>query len=110
MLPRSVRAKVGIAISGHQPSATWHFGYDVGGRGTGTRPPAGVNFHTATLPAAMSSTLPDYYGFLDIPPTATAEEVRAAYRKESLKYVARVLFRVGLAHVYSTIGRIQTDS
>ncbi|GJE86026.1 DnaJ-domain-containing protein [Phanerochaete sordida] len=33
----------------------------------------------------MSSTLPDYYAFLNIPQTATQEEVRVAYRRESLK-------------------------
>ncbi|EKM60966.1 uncharacterized protein PHACADRAFT_156102 [Phanerochaete carnosa HHB-10118-sp] len=33
----------------------------------------------------MASTLPDYYAFLGIPQTATQEEVRIAYRKESLK-------------------------
>ena len=35
----------------------------------------------------MASTLPDYYAFLGIPQTATQEEVRVAYRRESLKYV-----------------------
>ena len=35
----------------------------------------------------MSSTLPDYYGFLNVPQTATQEEIRTAYRRESLKCV-----------------------
>jgi len=33
----------------------------------------------------MTSTFPDYYAFLNIPQTATTEEVRTAYKKESLK-------------------------
>jgi len=31
------------------------------------------------------STLPHYYSILNVPPTATAEEVRSAYKRESLK-------------------------
>jgi DnaJ-class molecular chaperone len=32
------------------------------------------------------SQFPDYYKLLDIPQTATQEEIRHAYRKESLKF------------------------
>lgn len=54
---------------------------------------------TTRTTATMSSTLPDYYAFLNIPQTATPDEVRAAYRKESLKYVSRRLWHVvGVAH------------
>lgn len=33
------------------------------------------------------SQFPDYYKLLGIPQTATQEEIRQAYRKESLKFV-----------------------
>ncbi|KAI0348661.1 DnaJ-domain-containing protein [Trametopsis cervina] len=33
----------------------------------------------------MASTFPDYYAFLNIQQTATAEEIRSAYKKESLR-------------------------
>ncbi len=37
------------------------------------------------LPHAMASTFPDYYAFLNVPQTATTEEIRTAYKKESLR-------------------------
>lgn len=33
------------------------------------------------------STLPDYYAFLNVSPNATTDEIRQAYKKESLKCV-----------------------
>jgi hypothetical protein len=39
---------------------------------------------------AMSS-FPDYYAILSIPRTATTEEIRTAYKKESLRYAATPL-------------------
>lgn len=36
----------------------------------------------------MASTLPDYYALLSVPRTATTDEIRTAYRKESLRCVA----------------------
>lgn len=33
------------------------------------------------------STLPDYYAFLNVSPTATTDEIRQAYKRESLKCV-----------------------
>ncbi|KAB5593613.1 J domain-containing protein C63,13 [Ceratobasidium theobromae] len=33
----------------------------------------------------MTSTFPNYYELLHIPPTATGEEIRTAYKKESLR-------------------------
>ncbi|CAE6449351.1 unnamed protein product [Rhizoctonia solani] len=33
----------------------------------------------------MSTAFPNYYELLNIPPTATADEIRAAYKKESLR-------------------------
>ncbi|KAI0793381.1 DnaJ domain-containing protein [Abortiporus biennis] len=33
----------------------------------------------------MASTFPDYYALLDIPKTATVEEIRQAYKRESLR-------------------------
>jgi curved DNA-binding protein CbpA len=34
------------------------------------------------------SDFPDYYAILGVPKTATAEEIRTAYKKESLRYAA----------------------
>ena len=66
---------------------------------------------TFLFPTTMtSSTLPDYYAFLNIPQTATAEEVRIAYRRESLKYAASIELCVCLAHLGSTLGHTLTDS
>ncbi|THH02869.1 hypothetical protein EW026_g73 [Hermanssonia centrifuga] len=33
----------------------------------------------------MASTFPDYYAFLHVPQTATTDEIRTAYKKESLR-------------------------
>ena len=49
---------------------------------------------TGAVPAALPhppcnsmSDFPDYYAILGVPRTATTEEIRAAYKRESLRYV-----------------------
>ena len=37
------------------------------------------------------SDFPDYYAILSVPRTATTEEIRSAYKKESLRYAATLL-------------------
>jgi curved DNA-binding protein CbpA len=37
------------------------------------------------------SAFPDYYALLNIPKTATYDEIRTAYKKESLKYIHPLL-------------------
>ena len=43
---------------------------------------------TLSSPCKAMSDFPDYYAILGIPRTATAEEIRSAYKRESLRYVA----------------------
>ena len=43
---------------------------------------------TATVPIALTmTTFPDYYSLLNVSQTASIDEIRAAYKKESLKSV-----------------------
>ena len=37
----------------------------------------------------MTSTFPDYYAILNVAQTATVDEIRMAYKKESLRCVAQ---------------------
>jgi len=47
------------------------------------------------------SSFPDYYDILNVPKDALTEDIRQAYRRESLKSVYDSLYR-GLAHIYYT--------
>lgn len=49
-------------------------------------PPATPYTHLDSSPARDMSQFPDYYAVLNIPKTATTEEIRTAYKKESLRY------------------------
>ena len=45
-------------------------------------------------PCKAMSDFPDYYAILGIPRTATTEEIRTAYKRESLRYADIYLFDV----------------
>ena len=47
------------------------------------------------LNMTANSEFPDYYKLLDVPKTASQDEIRQAYKRESLKYVNSTL-RLGL--------------
>lgn len=67
---------------------TWRNGEDVIGavRLPNTTPwPTIFSLHPSF--ARVMSQFPDYYAILSIPKTATAEEIRSAYKRESLRYV-----------------------
>ena len=42
----------------------------------------------STATTTMASTFPDYYDLLNVAQTATQDEIRTAYKKESLKCVS----------------------
>jgi len=44
----------------------------------------------------MSSTFPDYYKLLNVTKSATADEIRQAYKKESLRFSGIVIVPVVL--------------
>lgn len=52
--------------------------------------------HPLSSPCKAMSDFPDYYAILGITKTATTEEIRTAYKKESLRYVASPLPPVSL--------------
>lgn len=47
--------------------------------------------HPPSSPSKAMSSFPDYYAILSVPRTATTEEIRTAYKKESLRYAATPL-------------------
>lgn len=44
----------------------------------------------------IMSRFPDYYKLLNVTKSATQDEIRTAYKKESLKYIARVVSLIAL--------------
>ena len=43
------------------------------------------------------SDFPDYYKLLNVPKTASQDEIRQAYKKESLKSIVFIILAVGSA-------------
>lgn len=64
-----------------------------------------------TTTTAMTSTFPDYYALLNVAQTATQDEIRTAYKRESLKSVFPCAHnKTAVSHVYSYPGHTPTDS